>query len=137
MSTEENKKIIQHLFNEAINNQDLTVVDKYISADFVNHGMPDAQPGPDSFRQVITGFKDAFPDMHVNVEEITGDGDLIATRGSWEGTHNGSFMGIPPTGKTVHVQYMDFWKIENGKCIENWVQMDIAGLMQQLGVMPS
>src|SRR6476661_8295254 len=134
MSTKKNKKIIQRLFDEAINKQDLTVVDEYISAAFVNHGMPDAQAGPSGFKKVVTGFKDAFPDMRVNVEEIIGDGDMVATRGFWKGTHNGSFMGIPATGKAVQVQYMDFWKIENGKCIENWVQMDIAGLMQQVGM---
>jgi predicted ester cyclase len=53
------------------------------------------------------------------------------------GTHRGEFMGIPATNKSVKVSYIDLWRVENGKFVENWVQLDMLGLMQQLGVVPA
>jgi predicted ester cyclase len=53
------------------------------------------------------------------------------------GTQQGEFMGIPPTNKPVKVSYIDLWRVENGQFVENWVQMDMLGLMQQLGVVPA
>jgi predicted ester cyclase len=77
----------------------------------------------------------AFPDMDINLENIIAEDNLVATRGYWTATHKGQFMGIDATGKKVNVRYIDFWKVENGKCVENWVQMDFLSLMQQLGVL--
>ena len=133
----ENKAIIRKIFEEGMNNQNLSVIEQYVSPQYVNHGIPGHQPGIDGFKEIVKQFSDAFPDMKITQEEVTGEGDIVAARGSWTGTNKGSFMGMPATGKHVKVQYMDFWKLKDGKCIENWVQMDIAGLMQQLGAMPS
>ncbi|HMD00629.1 MAG TPA: ester cyclase, partial [Ferruginibacter sp.] len=63
---------------------------------------------------------------------VAGDGDIVATRGEWTGTHSGDFMNTPATGKKVKVKYMDMWRLEDGKAVENWVQMDMPGLWQQL-----
>jgi len=71
------------------------------------------------------------------VEQTMGEADLVCTRGHFEGTHDGDFMGVPATGKTVNVNYMDMWRIAEGKAIENWVRLDMLGLMQQLGVVPA
>ena len=68
---------------------------------------------------------------------MLGEGDKVVTRGTFTGTHQGEFNGIPATGKKVKVSYCDIWRVENGKCVENWVQMDMVGLMQQLGVIPA
>ena len=82
-------------------------------------------------------FLTAFPDFHVTLEDVIAEGDKVASRGVWRGTHQGNFMGIPATGKSVAVSYSDIWRFENGKAVENWVQMDMLGLMQQLGVAPA
>lgn len=137
MTTEQNKALIKKLFNEGLNERKLNLADEIISSKFVIHGIPNAKNGPDGFREIIQQFLDAFPDMMVTVENVIGEGDTVATRGSWTGTNKGSFMGMPSTGKKVKVEYADFWKIENGKCTENWVSMDIAGMMQQMGMAPA
>ena len=82
-------------------------------------------------------FRAAFPDLHVTLEDVFGEGDKVATRGYFTGTHQGEFNGIPATGKQVKVSYIDLWRLENGKAVDNWVQMDMIGLMQQLGVIPA
>jgi predicted ester cyclase len=74
--------------------------------------------------------------MRVTLEEELAEDDKVTTRGYFTGTHKGDFQGIPPTGKQIKVKYIDVWRITNGKMVENWVQMDQLGLMQQLGVIP-
>ena len=82
-------------------------------------------------------FQTAFPDLRITIEDEFGEGNKVGTRGSMTGTHRGEFMGIPATNKSVKVAYIDLWRVENGKFVENWVQMDMLGLMQQLGVVPA
>lgn len=133
MTTEQNKKIILRLFKEGVTEKKFQVFDEYISDNFINHGIPYAQPGPKGFKAVVQQFLQGFPDMKITVLEIVAEGATVATRGYLTGTHNGEFMGINATGKTVRIDYIDFWKLHNGKCIENWVQMDMTGLMKQIG----
>jgi len=135
MANNENKKLVEQVFNEILNNRNLSLTDKLIGSNYVNHGFPDLKPGPAGFKQIVQQFLDGFPDMRIYVENIITDGDLVATRGYWTGTNKGSFMNMPSTGKKVRVEYIDFWKIQNGKAVENWVQMDMVGVMQQLGAM--
>lgn len=136
MSVEGNKAMLRRGFEEGVNRGNFAVVDELIGPSYVNHSFPDAR-GPEGFKQVIGMFRSAFPDICVTVEEMIAEGEKVATRGTWRGTQRGAFMGIPPTGRQITVSYSDFWRIENGKAVENWVQMDLLGLMQQLGVIPA
>lgn len=137
MSTESNKAIIRRGFEEGINGQNLAIFEQLLAPTFINHSMPAPVPGPAGFLMVLGAFTAAFPDMRVTLEDVLGDGDKVATRGYFTGTHRGDFNGIPATGKTVKVGYTDIWHVENGQATENWVVMDIMGLMQQLGVIPA
>jgi steroid delta-isomerase-like uncharacterized protein len=137
MSAEQNKKIIRCLFEEGMNQRNFSLMNECIADNYVNHDMPGGEPGPEGFRKVIENFVNGFPDMRIRLDEVIGDGNIVATRGEWSGTHSGNFMGIPATGKKVKIKYIDMWRLENGKGVENWVQMDMPGLMQQLGVMPA
>jgi predicted ester cyclase len=135
MSAEENKAIIRRGF-EAMNTKDLSVFEEIMAPGYVNHDMPAPAPGPEGFKQIIGAFFSAFPDMHIHLEAQLSDGDLVANRGTFVGTHQGEFMGVPATGKQVTVQFMDMWRLENGQAVENWVRLDMMGLMVQLGVVP-
>jgi hypothetical protein len=73
---------------------------------------------------------------YVTFEAEFADGDYVFHRGYVTGTHQGEWQGIPPTGKQVKMKTLDIWRIADGKAVENWVQMDMLGLMQQLGVVP-
>jgi steroid delta-isomerase-like uncharacterized protein len=135
MSAEENKAIIRRGF-DAMNAKDFSAFEQIMAPNYVNHDMPTPGPGPEGFKQVIDMFFAAFPDMRISLEAQLGDGDLVANRGAMTGTHQGEFMGVPATGKQVTVPFMDFWRLENGKAVENWVRLDIMGLMQQIGAVP-
>jgi len=137
MTTDQNNAFVKQMLNEVMNGYKLSLIDQLIAPNFQHHGIPDAKGGPAGFRETLQGFLTAFPDFHINMEHVAADGDLIATRGYWTGTNTGSFMGIPATGKKVRVDYIDFWKLQNGKAIENWVSMDMQAMMTQLGVMPA
>ena len=132
MSTETNKKIILRIFNEGFSQGKFEVFDELISDKFVNHGIPNAPTGINGFRTIVRQFLNAFPDLKINVEQIIAEGDTVACRGFATGTHDGEFMGVQATGRKVRFQFVDFWKLSNGRCTENWVQMDISGVMQQI-----
>ena len=79
----------------------------------------------------------AFPDVHFTIEDQVAEADKVVTRWTWRGTHQGPFQGIPPTGKHVMVTGVGINRFANGKVVENWTNMDILGLLQQLGVVPA
>jgi len=137
MSTQENKRVVLRLFNEAMNNRNLSILDEVFAPRSVHHGFNYPVVGPHGFRELLEQFFNGFPDMNIEVEKAVAEDDFVATKGTWTGTHDGNFMGIARTGKSVKIGYIDMWRMENGKCAENWVQMDIAGLMQQLGATTS
>lgn len=79
-------------------------------------------------------FRAAFPDLRHPVEEISAEGDRVWMRGTNCGTHRGEFQGIAPTGNQVAFSAMSEYRIQNGKIAEMWVEADMIGLMQCLGV---
>ena len=81
-------------------------------------------------------FQAAFSDKVCIDEARLVQGEWMAAFGRQEATHSGEFMGIAPTGKRVEIRYMDFWKVVDGKIVDNWVSVDFAHVMQQLGVDP-
>ncbi len=103
----------------------------------MNHDVPLPVRGVEGFKQIVGMFKAAFPDIHVDIQDMFGDGDLVGSRGMFTGTHRGEFMGVPATGRPVTIKYLDLWRIRDGRFVETWVQMDMLGLMQQLGVVPA
>ena len=82
-------------------------------------------------------FRQAFPDSYFTVEDMVAEGDKVATRKTFHGTHQGEFMGIPPTGQQVSTGLIDVVRIVDGKVVEHWSMGDNLGLMQQLGVIPA
>lgn len=138
MSTEQNKALLRRLFEEGLNQNNPGVFDELLAPNFVVYDPP---PGMSSdregFRQLIEMFRAAFPDLHVTFEAEFADGDYVIHRGYTTGTHKGELMGIPPTGKQVKIKSLDIWHVVNGKAVENWVQLDMLGLMEQLGVIPA
>lgn len=137
MGTAENQQLVRDMFERAINQRDESVFDEFIGGGYVNYDMPMPEPGPAGLRALMGAFFAAFPDMRIVVEQTLGEGDLVCTRGYFEGTHDGDFMGVPATGNTVNIKYIDIWRLADGKAVENWVRLDMLSLMQQLGVVPT
>ena len=82
-------------------------------------------------------FYDAFPDGRHTIHEAYEIGDRVCTRGSFTGTHTGAFMGLPPTGKKIHVTFLNLDRFVDGKLAEHRSETDMMGLLQQLGAIPS
>lgn len=87
-------------------------------------------------KEHIDMFEAAFPRYQLRAEDMIAEGDKVAVRATFQGTHKGVLMGIAPTGKQVTISLMLIYRIANGKIIEHWMNADQLGLMQQLGVVP-
>lgn len=137
MSTAENETLVRRMFAEGVNQKNLAVFDQVLAPNYVNYTFPAPAPGPEGFKQVMGMFFQAFPDIHETTEEVIAEGHKVAARGFFTGTHNGEFMSVPATGKQIRVSYIAIYRVEDGRVVENWVQMDLLGLLQQLGAIPA
>ena len=134
MSTEDNKALEHRAWEETMNQRNLAVVDELHVPDFVVHYASRTIQGREPFRQLLSMYFTAFPDLHVTIEDMIVEGDKVVTRYTYRGTHKGDFMGIPPTGKQVAGTGISIMRVANGKALEEWINSD---LMQQLGVVPA
>jgi steroid delta-isomerase-like uncharacterized protein len=129
----ENKAKFQLLYDEILNKGNLDAFDELCAPNFVKHAIP---PSPDygieGSKQSVLMLRKAFPDIKYTVEDMIEDGDKLVARWSAKGTHKGEFMGIPPTGKQVFFSGIEIIRVEDGKAVEEWEELDRAGLMQQL-----
>jgi predicted ester cyclase len=85
----------------------------------------------------MAAYTSGFPDLQLSTEEIVAEGDKVAIRNTWRGTHQGVFQGVPPTGRHVAFTGTDIFRFVDGKIAEQWADLDALGLMQQLGVIPA
>ncbi len=138
MSTEENKALARRIIEEAWNQGNLAVVDELMAPDYAGHHalVANQPPNRDLYKQFIIRTRTAFPDMRATIEDQVAEGDLVVTRWSVQGTHQGMFWGHSPTGKQMSVTGIIIERIVNGKAVEGWMEMDTMNQMQQLGVMP-
>jgi predicted ester cyclase len=92
------------------------------------------QPGPEGLTALIKSWRDAMPDGYMSIDQLLADGDLVVIRNTWRGTHTGEFNGIPPSGKKIEVESIGIDRVVNGKVVEGWGQLDMLGMMQQMGM---
>jgi steroid delta-isomerase-like uncharacterized protein len=137
--SEENKAVVRRFIEEVWNNGNLDAIDELISEDHVDHdpanaGSPGGREGVRAFVQM---YRTAYPDTHIEFGEMVAEGDLVA--GSWTatGTHQGELMGMPPTGRYIHVTGMGMDRVRNGQIVESWANYDSLGMLQQLGAIPA
>jgi predicted ester cyclase len=101
----------------------------------IAHGFPPNLPGNfEGLKMFYNALWAAFPDSHLEFDDIVVQGDKLAARFTFSGTQKGELMGIPPTGRKVTFQGMRFFKFRGTKCIETWNLADMLSMMQQLGV---
>lgn len=135
-SIEANKEIQRRMNDEVWAKGNLDRIDEYVAEDYVEHNTASPQEihGPDGYRENVEQVRAAFPDMDVINEDLVAEGDRVAYRYTITGTHQGSLMGIEPTGAEVAIAGMGIARIEDGKLVESWSNVDVMGLMVQLGV---
>ena len=140
MSTEANKVIARRFLKEVFGQGKLAVADEIVAPDHVDYGpgtLPGMPPGPEGSKMLVTGYRNAFPDIHFTIDEQIAEGDKVVTRWTGHGTHKGELAGIPETGKSATVTGIGVDRIVNGKIVESWGIFDQFGMMQQLGVIPA
>jgi len=135
MSVEENKAAVRRYINEAWNKGNLSVIDESVAENFVlpDPSQPDSIRGPEGLKYV-TMYRNAFPDLEMIIDDLIAEGDTVAVRFTYRGTHTGEQMVIPPTGKHVTMTGTSFLRFEGDKCVEVFVNSDDLEMMQQLGV---
>ena len=138
MSAESNKALSRRLLEEAFNAGNIDVIDELVTTDVVNHdaALPEPMIGPDAAKASISGYRTAFPDLRITIEEQIADDQGVATRWSAKGTHEGDLMGMAPTGKQATVTGITIDRIVDGRIAESWTNWDTLGMLQQLGVVP-
>lgn len=136
MSTEQNKALIRK-FADLINARDLDTALSLFNPNFVDHTPPAGLPsGLSGLRMFYTIQLNAFPDGYTTSLDMIAEGDKVVHRTSGEGTHQGMFLGIPPTGKHIKWFSIDIWRITDNKLAEHWAETDRLSLMQQFGLVP-
>lgn len=138
LSAEEqrNKEIITR-YVEATNRGELDLLDQMVVPDYIEHDpVPGQRPGLEGLKDAYRMFNSPFPDLKFIFEDVIAEGDLVVGRGVISGTHMGEFFGIPPTGKKVHWTGTRLFRLKDGKVTEGWVNIDMLGLMQQMGAIP-
>jgi steroid delta-isomerase-like uncharacterized protein len=136
VSADTNKEIVRRLGVEPWQGN-IDVIDELVAPDYIGHDP--AQPeqhGPEGIKEFVTTYLAAFPDGKITIDEQLAEGDLVATRWTGRGTHQGELMGIPPTRKQVTVSGITISRVKNGKVAEEWSNWDTLGLLQQLGAVP-
>lgn len=136
MSLEDNKELVRRLC-DVFNTGNLNVIDEVATEDFVLHHATDRDITPrEMYKQTFLMSRNAFPDMHLVIDDIFAEGAKVACRWTLSGTHKGEYQGIPPTNNKVVVSGNNIFRIANGKVAEIWSRSNTLGMMQQLGVIP-
>lgn len=137
MRAAQNKAVVQRFYDEVFNGRHYALIDELTHADFVDHeAIPGLPPGREGVRQFLLHFHDAFPDGQWIVEDILAEGDRVACRVRMTGTHQGTFVDLPATGRRIDVTSIDIVRFEDGQAAEHWGVTDEHAMMEQLGTLP-
>jgi steroid delta-isomerase-like uncharacterized protein len=137
MSAEENKALVRRFVEGFWNEGNTSTADELMAVDAAIHMPTGEMVDLDGLKSFAGTFRESFPDWHSTFEELIAEGDRVAERWTGRGTHRGELQGLPPTGKRVEVPGSVFYRIVDGKIVEFRGQLDVMGLMQQLGAIPS
>jgi steroid delta-isomerase-like uncharacterized protein len=137
MTTASNK-VLMNRFTDFINTANEDLATEVISPNAIFHVPGRSEPlrGPPGYLAIIGMMRAGFPDIQWTLEELIAEGDKVAARFTMRGTHNGTFFGVPPSGKKIEVKAMNFYRIADGKIVEEHGQPDLLGLLQQIGAAP-
>lgn len=124
--------VIQRYIEQIWNLGDVQTADKLVHAEAIAPYMPDLPLGPSGLKAYVTGFRNAFPDLHFEVEQQVIDGNMVAILSRITGTHMGDFMGMEPTGNSINFQTFSVIQIVDGKIIATWAVADMLTLIQQI-----
>jgi len=134
-----NKKAAKRILVEVFSEGRFEVADELVHSDAMGHdpAVPDPVRGPEGVKELVRGYRAAFPDLQLTVDEQVAEGDLVATRWSARGTHRGELFGIPATGRESIVTGITIDRFKDCKIAESHTNWDTLGLLQQIGAIPT
>jgi steroid delta-isomerase-like uncharacterized protein len=127
------------MIEEVFNKGRLELADEIVAPNAIDHdpALPEPVVGPEGSKQLVAGYRAAFPDVRITIDDQIAEGDRVVTRWTARGTHKGDLWGISPTGNEATVTGITIDRIEGGQIVESWTNWDTLGLMQQIGVIPT
>jgi steroid delta-isomerase-like uncharacterized protein len=138
LTPDELRALAARFTDEVLNGHDLGgALDELVAEDFVEQNpLPGQGPGRAGLADVLAGMFAGFPDLRWAVQDTVVEGQRIMSLSTWTGTHEGEFMGVPPTGRSVQVEAWTLDRYDDRKLVESRILMDAAGLLAQLGAVP-
>jgi steroid delta-isomerase-like uncharacterized protein len=132
--SEINKALARRIIDEIFSRNNISSLEELISENVTVYDTDKELHGLDQLKKGIANLHGAFPDLHYTIEDMLADNDKIIIRCKGAGTHQGSFRGIPATGKKMNYTAIIIWRFDNGKMIDHWAVSDVYGMLQQLDV---
>ena len=120
MREEDNKQLVRRVFEEALNEEHLELIDELFSSQFRDHSTPDQPPGPQGVKDYFTQIRTGFPDIHVTLDDVIAEGDRVVVRSTWRGTYQGNRTGHPPTGQAAERTMIQIFRVVDGKLQDEW-----------------
>jgi steroid delta-isomerase-like uncharacterized protein len=134
----EAKAVVRRNTEEVQGKGNFDVFEELFGEDFVDHTpQPNMTPDKKGVRSLYKALRMSFPDFHAVIHWQTADGEIVTTFKTYYGTHQGTFLGVAPTGRKIHFEAVDAMRVHEGKIIEHWGVANLYSLMQQLGALPS
>ena len=119
---------------EAVGADDPGALDRLVAPNIVDHNpLPNQAPGRDGFKQWMGAVRTAFPDLEGTVEDVLAEGDRVAARVTWQGTHRGEFACVSPTSKSVSFAGFHIVRFAGGRAVDWWGTADLLGALHQIG----
>jgi predicted ester cyclase len=128
-----NEQTVRSIYEDCINTGNLAALQNLVDASYVG---PNGERGPEGFASTVGGLRSGFPDIHFTIEDLLADGDRVALRWKWEGTHQNNFRGFEPTGKRVSNTAIAIYELRDGKVVRAWLQTDRLGFLETMGALP-
>jgi steroid delta-isomerase-like uncharacterized protein len=133
--SESMKAVARRFFQEVVNEGRLEVIEEVTTDGFVEHEtIPGAPEGREAVVWFVRSFREGVPDLTAEIEDLIAEGDRLAVRSTWSGTHQGELFGMPATGKRFSMDVIDVVRFEGDRVAEHWGVSDVAGMMQQVGL---
>ncbi|MFC2141895.1 ester cyclase [Acidobacteriota bacterium] len=132
---EQNKEIVRRYSEGEGKGNFLEIIDEFVAPDVIYH-YPNSNDisGLETIKLNYAQFHEAYPDMKNTGAFLVAEGDLVASRATWKGTHKGNWMGVEPTDKEITFTLIEVFQVKEGKIIEAWIEFDYSGWFQQLGM---
>jgi steroid delta-isomerase-like uncharacterized protein len=138
--TETNKALVRRWFKEVWNEVREATIDELFAEGGVAYGLGDGEAevrGPAQLKPFVRNLCGSLPDLHISIQDIMAEEDKVIVRVLLEGTHLGSGLGVPPSGRRVRVAGIIVFRVSKGQFVEGWNSWDQLGLLRQIGALPA